>query len=173
MNAVCHRSAERTHGHAKKDERAVEVQRWRSDATFTVNLLMGVTGIKYFNIISGASNTLSVKILEFFDECSQIIDPFTGVSRSYEPPLREWLKDYGVALVFQPKYSPDMNPAEYCFVKLKTLLKVDSDYTYDNCELAIDDAISCISTNDCIGLTIFESAIFFSSFFDWRKIIMF
>eukprot|EP00732_Lithocolla_globosa_P001339 Lithocolla_globosa_v1_NODE_644_length_3527_cov_40.597062.p1 type:complete len:120 gc:universal NODE_644_length_3527_cov_40.597062:1985-2344(+) len=108
-------------------------------------------------------------MLSFFDECANVVDKYTGRplfspgaivgmdncqfhhGQHLETPLRDFLKQQAVALVFQPKYSPDMNPAEYCFVKLKTLLKIDSEYTYEFPELAITDAISCISPADCRG----------------------
>lgn len=43
----------RSYGHAPSDLRAVELQRFASNATFTVNLLHGPMGIDYFNIING------------------------------------------------------------------------------------------------------------------------
>ena len=37
--------------------------------------------------------------------------------------LGEWLDDIGCSFVYLPTYSPRMNPAEYVFNKLKTIIK--------------------------------------------------
>ena len=37
--------------------------------------------------------------------------------------LRDFLEDLNIELVFMPAYSPDFNPTEYVFGKMKCLLK--------------------------------------------------
>ena len=36
--------------------------------------------------------------------------------------LEVWLEEMGIELIYLPTYSPDLNPIEFCFNKLKTLL---------------------------------------------------
>ena len=55
---------QRTHGHAPKGERCVEISRYRQDPNITLNLLAGLDRVKYANVIDGASNT--VEFFNFF-----------------------------------------------------------------------------------------------------------
>ena len=49
-------SGNRTRGHSATGQPAIEVQRYASNATYTVNLLHNVNGVSHCNIIRGASN---------------------------------------------------------------------------------------------------------------------
>ena len=33
--------------------------------------------------------------------------------------LEEWLYEMGIGLIYMPSYSPDLNPVEFCFSKVK------------------------------------------------------
>ena len=58
------------YGNARVGERAIEVQRYASNATFTINLLHSVVDVDYFNILQGPSNGL--ELLNFFDNALQV-----------------------------------------------------------------------------------------------------
>ena len=60
----------RKYGNARVGERAIELQRYASNATFTVNLLHSVVGVDCFNILQGRSNGL--ELLNFFDDTLQV-----------------------------------------------------------------------------------------------------
>jgi transposase len=51
-------------------------------------------------------------------------------------------------LVFIPPYSPDLNPIELCWSKLKTLLRTRKPRTVDELTDAIADSIEHITTSD-------------------------
>ena len=53
---------------------AIEVQRFASNATFTVNLLHGISGIEHINILNIPSNGL--ELLNFFGEAIKTGDIF-------------------------------------------------------------------------------------------------
>lgn len=65
----------RNFGFSPVGEDWVEARRYLSTANLTLNVLVGYDGVKYGNIIEGASN--SVQFLRFFDEASQTVDPIT------------------------------------------------------------------------------------------------
>lgn len=65
----------RNFGFSPVGEDWVEVRRYLSTANLTLNVLVGYDGVKYGNIIEGASN--SEQFLRFFDEASQTVDPIT------------------------------------------------------------------------------------------------
>jgi len=54
--------------------------------------------------------------------------------------VRRAIRDAGARLLFLPKYSPDLNPIEQVFAKLKTLLRKLAARSID----AVADAIACI-----------------------------
>ncbi|MHB8286248.1 MAG: transposase, partial [Caulobacteraceae bacterium] len=55
----------------------------------------------------------------------------------------------GARLLFLPAYSPDFNPIENAFSKLKALLRKAAARTVDQLWRAIGTAIDAISPNDC------------------------
>ena len=56
--------------------------------------------------------------------------------------MREAIRDVGAHLLFLPKYSPDLNPIEQLFAKLKTSLRKAEARTYD----AVANASAAILT---------------------------
>ena len=49
-------TSNRLYGHSYRGTKAIEVQRYASNASYTVNLYHSVFGLDYYNIIPGASN---------------------------------------------------------------------------------------------------------------------
>ena len=64
--------------------------------------------------------------------------------------LGEWLDDIGCSLVYLPTYSPEMNPAEYVFNKLKTILKRFEfrELLRDNLHVAVHEVLKEATTDD-------------------------
>lgn len=58
--------AHRRYGHSQIGAPAVEIQRYASNANFTVNLLHSIFGISHVNVLNGPSNGL--ELLNFFAE---------------------------------------------------------------------------------------------------------
>ena len=143
----------RNFGFSPVGEDCVEVRRYLSTANLTLNFLVGYDGVKYGNIIEGASN--SVQFLRFFDEASQTVDPITqrpildvgdivvvdslaAHHGEAERALRSFLDNLEMELVFLPVYSPDLNPAEEVFSKLKYFLRYRyQELVWDNLEYAV------------------------------------
>jgi transposase len=66
--------------------------------------------------------------------------------------LEEYLEEMGVELIFTPTYSPDLNPVEMCFAKVKAKLNGElSDAVHENLKLAVMDAIETITSSDMAG----------------------
>ena len=62
--SVIRTTGNRTYGHAAIGRIACEIQRYASNATYTVNLLHSIFGVSHVNILRGASNGL--ELLNFF-----------------------------------------------------------------------------------------------------------
>ena len=64
-----------------------------------------------------------------------------------------YLARMGIQYLFLPTYSPDLNPAENCFSKLKSVLKMErfQSVTQANVKVAVGEALKEISTTDIEG----------------------
>ena len=116
------------------------------------------------NTGDGASSTL--EFLRFFEEAYNSTNPNTGRpcldvgdvivtdncpfhDRRGGQVLIDFLDDLNIELVYMPSYSPDFNPAEYVFGKIKTLLKYSlQDLTNANLIDALYTAISLVTPGD-------------------------
>lgn len=65
--------------------------------------------------------------------------------------VRERLEQQACKLMFLPTYSPDLNPIELLFAKLKTRLKQISAATLDSLSGAIRDTLEQVALTDLIG----------------------
>jgi len=63
--------------------------------------------------------------------------------------VREAIEATGAALRFLPPYSPDFNPIENAFSKLKSILRKAAARTIDDLWRVIGDAIDAFSPEEC------------------------
>ena len=73
-SSVIKTTENRNYGHAPVGQRAVKIQRYASNATYTVNLLHSIFGVEHGNILPGPLNGL--ELLNFFAEVLQEQDIF-------------------------------------------------------------------------------------------------
>lgn len=62
--------------------------------------------------------------------------------------IRQAIEAAGCQLVYLPTYSPDFNPIEHAFAKIKTHLRQAAARSFDELVLAIRDAIDAVSPAD-------------------------
>ena len=65
--------------------------------------------------------------------------------------VRELIEAKGCGLLFLPAYSPDYNPIEHAFSKLKGLLRCAQARTHQALHIAISEAIAAITAQDALG----------------------
>lgn len=71
---------------------------------------------------------------------------------AHKPPaIRAAIERAGAELYFLPPYSPDFNPIEMAFSKVKALLKKAAARTLTSLWDAIRDAIDAVTSHDCRG----------------------
>ena len=63
--------------------------------------------------------------------------------------VRRAIEAAGAALRYLPPYSPDFNPIENAFSKLKALLRKAAARTIDELWTAIGDALPCFTPQEC------------------------
>ncbi|CAA9558710.1 Transposase [uncultured Synechococcales cyanobacterium] len=65
--------------------------------------------------------------------------------------VREIIEDVGARLVYLSPYSPDFNPIENCWSKVKQFLRSRAARTYAELDQAITDALAALTNRDIIG----------------------
>jgi len=63
--------------------------------------------------------------------------------------VRQLIRAVGAKLLFLPKYSPDLNPIEHVFAKLKHLLRKAAARTIDAVCAAIAEALKAFTPQEC------------------------
>lgn len=63
--------------------------------------------------------------------------------------VREAIEAAGASLLYLPPYSPDFNPIENAFAKLKALLRKAAERTVDGLWRLIGTLIDCFNPNEC------------------------
>ena len=156
----------RNYGTSHKGAPAVEMQRYASNANFTLNLLHSVHGADYHNIVRGASN--GMEMLNFFNEALEVDRPDGSAilevgdvvvmdncgfhhGNFVEPLLRDILQEHGIRLLFQPPYSPHLNTCEYCFHEVKCYLRRNTELTINETEIAIIEGVGEISAANSVA----------------------
>mgnify|MGYP002260040060 FL=1 len=145
----------------------MEVMKKAESPNTTLNMLVSLDGPEYYNLIDGATNTM--QFLQFFEEagncvnlqagrpCLQVGDIIVMDNLSVHhceggEILEVWLEEMGIELIYLPTYSPDLNPREFCFNKVKALLNGEfQELTHTNTKLAVMEAVERITTEDMAG----------------------
>ena len=63
--------------------------------------------------------------------------------------VREAIEAAGASLLFIPPYSPDLNPIELAFAKLKALLRARAIRTVDALWKALGGLVGCFTPEEC------------------------
>ena len=65
--------------------------------------------------------------------------------------VKETLEQAGMHLLYLPPYSPDLNPIEKLWSKVKAILRKLKARTPETLLAAIQLAFSCVTSSDCLG----------------------
>ena len=65
--------------------------------------------------------------------------------------IKEMIRERGARLIYLPAYSPDLNPIEKCWSKIKTYLRRAKARTRAELEKALAEALLSVSSKDAIG----------------------
>jgi transposase len=143
------------YGWSKKGERAhCSVPRNRGKNT-TVLSSMSVEGMGPSLAVEGASTAL---VFEAYVE--RVLAPtlrkgrvvvMDNLSAHKGERVRELIEGLGCELVYLPPYSPDLNPIEEAFGKMKDLIRKAEARTKETLLEAIGAAISALSARDARG----------------------
>lgn len=129
---------------------AVPHGHWKT-STFVAGLR--TDGIVAPLVLDGAINGTSFRayVQQFLAPCLRPGDTVVidNLGSHKVKGVREAIEAVGARLLFLPPYSPDLNPIEQFFSKLKTLLRTAARRTIDGLWNAIGTALSAFSTDEC------------------------
>ena len=165
-SSVTKTTCNRLYGNSMIGTRAVELQRYASNATYTLNLLFSLRGVDYFNILDGPSNGL--QMLNFFEEALEVERPDGSVllergdvvvmdncgchhGHFVEPILRDMFTNHGVQLLFQPPYSPHLNPCEPVFHQVKEFLRQEQKLAVEETKIAIGMGLQGVTSDNAFN----------------------
>jgi transposase len=71
-----------------------------------------------------------------------------NLSAHKAPAVRDWIEKAGAEVLYLPPYSPDLNPIEKAWSKLKQLLRAAKARTKETLDQAITEALPCITPDN-------------------------
>lgn len=142
----------RLFGRAAPGQRVAEATPGTSGPHYTVVAAVGLGGVQAPWLLEGAMNTVS-----FETYVEQILVPTVQVgdwvlldnlSVHKGSLVRSAIEARGARVVFLPPYSPDLNPIELCWAKVKTALRAAKARTWDALVDALASALRSVSPED-------------------------
>ena len=150
-----HTSLAHLYGYSRKGER-VHLQVPRNRGTNTTLLAsMTLGGMGETMAVEGSTNR---EVFEAYIE--HVLAPTLEDGKvvvmdnlsSHKPArVKELIEERGCELIYLPAYSPDLNPIEEAFSKLKGMLRRAGARTKDALVEALGEAISAVSAQDAQG----------------------
>ncbi|ATB38887.1 hypothetical protein CYFUS_004324 [Cystobacter fuscus] len=151
----CHTSMTRTRGRAPRGERVVGYVPRNRGVVTTVLGALALDGIRALMTIEGAT---TAGVFEAFVEHMLVpkLNPgdivVMGNVGAHKPAhILECIRAAGAHVLFLPPYSPDLNPIELLWNKLKELLKSMGARTLQTLDDAIARAMDLITHDDIVG----------------------
>jgi transposase len=150
-----HTSMDRLRSRAPKGERAYgKIPRNRGKNT-TLIASMSLHGMGEAMCVEGSTDALAFEVyVEHFlaptlKEGQVVVFDNLGAHRTQR--IRELIEARGAELVFLPSYSPDLNPIEQAFSKIKNILRKLGARTHEALIEAMSGALSAITPGDAAG----------------------
>ena len=72
-----------------------------------------------------------------------------NLSSHKDPAIRRAIRSASAKLFYLPRYSPDLNPIEQAFSKLKTLLRKANARNFEHIETAIRELLRKLTPQEC------------------------
>lgn len=145
----------RLYGRAAPGERVAEATPQNYGENITMLCCLSLSGVSAPMTINGA-----VDSLVFLEYIKQVLVPtllegdlvvMDNLSAHQAKGVRDLIEGSGARLIYLPPYSPDLNPIEKCWSKIKTALRTAKARTREALEAALKAALLTITTEDAAG----------------------
>lgn len=145
----------RTHGRAPRGQRLKEaVPRNRGRVTTILGALTVLGLVAQMKVEGGTTGAVFERFVT--QALLPVVQPgqvvvWDNLAAHKQRRVREALEAKGCRVVFLPPYSPEFNPIEEAWSKVKALLRKLAARTVETLHAAIDEAIACITPADAQG----------------------
>lgn len=145
----------RLYGRATPGERVIESVPQNYGENISMLGAISLAGIDAPMTISGA-----VDGLVFLEYVKQVLCPtlkegdvvvMDNLSAHKVKGVKEAIEAVGASLLYLPPYSPDLNPIEKCWSKIKTYLRQAKARTREALEQALKEALKLVTKEDAEG----------------------
>ncbi len=145
----------RLYGRATPGERVVEATPGTSGPHYTLVAALGLQGVQAPLLFEGAMTRLTFEVY-----IADVLAPtlrhgelvvMDNLSAHKSDHVRATLEARGVQVIFLPPYSPDLNPIEKCWAKVKQALRAAKARTWDDLLVAVRDALWSVSPSDVLA----------------------
>lgn len=145
----------RLYGRAARGERVVEAVPQNYGSNITMLCAISLSGVSAPRTVSGA-----VDAIVFKTYVEQVLSPTLSVGdvvvmdnlpAHKVSGIKELIEGAGANLIYWPPYSPDLNPIEKCWSKIKTALRAAKARTRGALEMALKAALLTITMEDAAG----------------------
>ncbi len=142
----------RLFGRALPGQRVVEATPGDSGSHYTLLAALGLQGLQAPWILKGAMDGTAFEVY-----IEQALLPtlrhgdlvlMDNLSFHKGPHIRQLIASVGAQLEFLPPYSPDLNPIELCWSKVKTALRSAKAHTFEALLEALADAFGSVAKQD-------------------------
>jgi transposase len=145
----------RLRGRAPRGQRLIDKTPHGHWKTTSLIAALGIAGVRCSTVVDGAVNR---DVFEAFVE--QVLAPelrpgdvvvMDNLSSHKGEKIRRLIEDRGASLEFLPPYSPDLNPIEMVFAKIKQLLRSLGCRTRDALWTAMQSVLDAITPSDALN----------------------
>ena len=143
----------RRHGRAPRGERCRIAVPHGHYKTTTVTAALRASGPFAVDLVDGATNgarfrtyVADVLVPALRSGDTVVMD---NLSAHKVTGVRQLIEAAGACLLYLPPYSPDFNPIENVFTKLKALLRTEAARTVPDLHAAIRHAFTCFTSDEC------------------------
>ena len=146
----------RSHARSPQGERAYHRAPYHPGERTNLIAALSTSGIQAPWLVTGGSvNTATFITYVEYILCPTLLPGQVVILDNYsihtDSKIRDLIKAKECRLLFLPTYSPDFNPIENAFSKIKALLKKASATTHDALSLAVKQACSAITLHDTLA----------------------
>ena len=145
----------RTHGRAARGVRVVDRVPHGHWHTTTMISAIRTTGPFAAAVVSGATDSDVFRTYVEHVLVPELIAGDVVILDNLRPHkaagVKQMIESAGARLAYLPPYSPDFNPIENMWSKVKRHLRSAAARTFDTLQQAVTDALGHVTASDCVG----------------------
>lgn len=145
----------RLYGRGAKGERVIETVPQNYGENITMLASLSIEGIQAPMTINGAVDGIVFKVYVAQVLCPTLkagdVVVMDNLPAHKVAGIKELIEARGAKLIYLPPYSPDLNPIEKCWSKIKTYLRKSKARTREELEKAFREALLLVTEEDAQG----------------------